>query len=141
MRRHVFTLIVVLLPLSGVGCIALPMPGLLASKRTDTKNKFVGKIGDQNSSAPLRVGVSTRAEVRRVLGKAEERWPADDHIKKPGFTVTGTPNGQSSICFRSSMTDRSRPSTMVALSKSSSTRTVASPNSAFGNKTRPDSPN
>jgi len=62
MRRHVFTLILVLLPQSGVGCIALPMPGLLASERTDTNNNFVGKIGDQNSSAPLRVGVSARAE-------------------------------------------------------------------------------
>jgi hypothetical protein len=74
MRRYVFMLILVLLPLSCVGCIALPMPGLFASKRTDTNNNFFGKIGDENSSAPLRVGVSTRAEVERVLGKADDEW-------------------------------------------------------------------
>ena len=74
-----------LLPLSGVGCIALPMPGLLASERTDTKNQFVGKIGDQNSSALLRVSVGTRADVRRVLGKTNERWPADEYMRETWF--------------------------------------------------------
>ncbi len=50
------------------GCIVLPMPGVLAKPH----NRFAGKFGPRESSAPLRPEHSNQADVARVLGRPDD---------------------------------------------------------------------
>jgi hypothetical protein len=83
MKRHIGVLLASFVILTSGGCIVLPGPGLLVPKG----NRFAGRIGPEDSAAPLRVGTSTRPRVKEVLGKPDEIWEAPGVWFYRDFTV------------------------------------------------------
>ena len=64
MKGRLFALLLAL-SLASPGCIVVPMSG------APRHNRFVDVVGGRDSSAPLRVDVSTQQQVQEVLGHPE----------------------------------------------------------------------